>query len=326
MNQRQFLISIQYLRGLAAVAVIVWHTGWARTVLGQVGVDIFFVISGFIMMLVSGTGVTPIEFGLKRLGRIAPLYWIITLITAYINNSSLLEVTKSLFFWPTGDFPIVLQGWSLNLEVSYYLLFSLLLVFNPFVRLLLLCVIIVTLTVSSTYIYSQTQSIMNWSSPLAIEFLAGVLLFVFWKNYYIPVGIAAWISGAIAITALAKTYSLSSAPEAWTRVLIWGIPSLLIVSAGLGIERSKQLPKISTLLLLGEASYSVYLSHYLLILPLVSLLSNIWAPIGVTIITLLTTLFGIFVYRFIEKPLISFTYFLIKSLQQRFERGNREIR
>jgi exopolysaccharide production protein ExoZ len=78
-------VSIQILRAVAALAVVVFHAGQRIAVpfsVGQAGVDIFFVISGFVMWIVTDNGKTPTEFIRARIFRIAPLYWIATLLMA----------------------------------------------------------------------------------------------------------------------------------------------------------------------------------------------------------------------------------------------------
>ena len=94
------LVSIQYLRAFAALGVVAFHTGRA-TILGQAGVDVFFVISGFIMWMVTAEPVGPAQFLWHRVVRIVPLYWIATLIMAAHRSSSVSDTVNSLLFWRT---------------------------------------------------------------------------------------------------------------------------------------------------------------------------------------------------------------------------------
>ena len=128
--------SIQVLRFFAAFSVMMVHLPVFE--FGIWGVDIFFVISGFIMMYVTENNEK--FFLLKRIFRIVPLYWILTLgvfalaifVPDVLNNTTanIVHLIKSLFFIPfdkngTGHFPILFLGWTLNFEVIFYFLFSL---------------------------------------------------------------------------------------------------------------------------------------------------------------------------------------------------------
>jgi len=129
------LYSIQYLRALAACSVIFPHTSWTGQVGGQQGVDVFFVISGFIMMFVSTRESEPIEFIRSRAIRIIPLYWLATLATALISTPGWRHSLLSALFVPHidpngGMYPVVLQGWTLVYEVFFYLIFAVCLCFS----------------------------------------------------------------------------------------------------------------------------------------------------------------------------------------------------
>ncbi len=133
MNQR--LSSLELLRFVAALLVVLFHL--PSIGIGEFGVDIFFVISGYVMMLSTATG--SHQFLLKRLIRIVPLYWAATLavfliallIPSLLNNTSanLVHLIKSLLFVPfdkngTGHQPLLTIGWTLNFEMYFYLLFA----------------------------------------------------------------------------------------------------------------------------------------------------------------------------------------------------------
>ena len=164
MALREKIWSIQYIRGIAALVVVVWHTGWSRTVLGQSGVDLFFVVSGFVMMLVSGRESSPGRFSVARLARIAPLYWGVTLLFALLDHTPITKVMTSLLFWPNGKFPVVIQGWSLNLEMSYYLLFASTLIAPVRWRLPLLTLEMVAVCVILPMTAPTSEVIAAWSS------------------------------------------------------------------------------------------------------------------------------------------------------------------
>ena len=144
--------SIHYLRGLAAL-LVVFHHGvlqfpglrdrYAHFEFGQAGVDIFFVISGFVIYLASIEGrIRPGEFVKRRIVRIVPLYWVATLalVAAAVCAPQLFATTvvtpqnvgQSLLFIPSYSaafpdqiWPVLVPGWSLNYEMFFYGLFAL---------------------------------------------------------------------------------------------------------------------------------------------------------------------------------------------------------
>ena len=153
---RQFQ-SIQYLRALAALGVVIFHASPAEHpfMVGNAGVDIFFVISGFIMWSITEERpASPAAFLKDRLIRIAPLYWLLTtlLVVGALVVPKLFPnlridlpyVAGSFLFVPmrppgsTGAdpiWPVLVQGWTLNYEMFFYVLFSLCLFLRPSLRL-----------------------------------------------------------------------------------------------------------------------------------------------------------------------------------------------
>ncbi|HEY1447080.1 MAG TPA: acyltransferase, partial [Caulobacteraceae bacterium] len=137
------LVSIQYLRAAAALGVVAFHALQWRDGgfnLGRAGVDLFFVISGVIMWRVTGAReARPAQFLWRRLTRVAPLYWLVTLIMAvlaalwptFLTNvhPGLGHLLLSLAFIPHLDprglpFPLLPLGWTLNYEAVFYLVFA----------------------------------------------------------------------------------------------------------------------------------------------------------------------------------------------------------
>ena len=153
------LFNIQYLRGVAALMVVLFHVldssgrlGEAVVLpafpAGEAGVDLFFVISGFIIWHTSrDPGLTPGRFMTKRIKRVVPLYWFFTLAMAaiVIVAPSLLRTTvfepmhviASLAFVPYlhptlhAYNPLVFVGWTLNYEMAFYVAFALLVPLTP---------------------------------------------------------------------------------------------------------------------------------------------------------------------------------------------------
>src|SRR5689334_19470644 len=141
------VLSVQYLRALAATLVVFIHAGQfpgfenaLDTTVGHVGVDIFFVISGFVMAVTAGTSDYPAgRFFIKRLIRIIPIYWFLTIITAGLLVSAPSLFRDNIFTWthflfsllfiphlsPVGGYsPLIKIGWTLNFEMFFYVVFG----------------------------------------------------------------------------------------------------------------------------------------------------------------------------------------------------------
>jgi len=124
--------SIQVLRAIAAIGVVLVHAGidfnyWGHASInwhlrGAAGVDLFFVISGFVMVYISkphfGQGDTWMTFILRRIIRIVPLYWLVTTFYAFSGGHPLHQIISSYLFIPDveGAPPLLAQGWTLRYE------------------------------------------------------------------------------------------------------------------------------------------------------------------------------------------------------------------
>ena len=133
-HRKNDIVSIQYLRALAALAVLVFHAASKAGVdfsIGQAGVDLFFLISGFLMVVITGDHTSAKSFIIDRLIRIVPLYWIATLtlvvlsLIGFAPNLSIQPayVIQSLLFIPVREpggeniWPVLVPGWSLVFEI-----------------------------------------------------------------------------------------------------------------------------------------------------------------------------------------------------------------
>lgn len=286
--------SIQYLRGIAALMVVYHHADFqllkasgegqlALSSLGAAGVDIFFIISGFIMWVTTqNTAITPVQFLYRRIVRIVPLYWVITLfvMTLTLVAPQLLTTTKfdpdhvvlSLLFIPVWHpvltnhiLPFFIQGWTLNYEMFFYAIFALAIWQAGRYRLAAIACILTLLVIAGLLVKSENAQTMFYTSTIMLEFVFGMI--VGWLYLRIPArpsrisaalliaGITALIMGGIA--------GIGYGPNGFdpTRAFNWGLPSALIV-AGAAFGKFETAGLRHTLLsALGNASYSLYLSH-----------------------------------------------------------------
>src|SRR5947209_976295 len=124
------LHNIQYLRGIAALGVVAFHAALTAGVpfrMGAFGVDIFFVISGFLMVAITNVNSRQAPFLRDRIVRVVPLYWIATLVVYLADRrytSGPDQLVSSLMFIPRGHsadapwfFPVLNVGWTLNYEM-----------------------------------------------------------------------------------------------------------------------------------------------------------------------------------------------------------------
>jgi exopolysaccharide production protein ExoZ len=299
------LLSIQYLRALAAIAVVAFHSGRA-TILGQAGVDVFFVISGFIMWMVTERPVGPASFLWHRILRIVPLYWIATLLMAAHRQSSVADTAMSLLFWPHRDpdgqiWPVLVQGWTLNFEMFFYLLFAASLLLPRRWQIGALTLVLCGLGAAGIALRPSGAAAATYTSPLLLEFLAGIWLSEITRRGYLPRSRIAW--AMIAVAAVAFLLSLRGPTPEICRFAVWGIPSLLAVAGVLALEVDRGMPSIGGLKLLGDGSYSIYLFHPFLLRTVEKPLVRFPAPVPVAAVVIVGTAVGLAVYVCVERPL-----------------------
>lgn len=262
------LRSVQSLRAIAALLVLVYHLSDGGFVAGGGGVDIFFLISGFIMGTV-GTRETPRVFLIRRLIRIAPLYWLITFAMCLVSLVGLLanfsfdlhRLTLSLLFIPHFDpeghiWPLFVPGWTLNLEMLFYALFAVaLLTPRPLVVASLLLCALVALGLCGW----QAPAMIQWTTPMLLEFVLGMCISRFRAK--LRPGMALPFLG-ISTLMLAATAIVPLDPTPY-RVIVWGLPAGLLLAGCIAMEDGDRWPTrlLAPLERLGDASYSLYLTH-----------------------------------------------------------------
>ena len=310
------LLNLQLLRAFAAFNVVVYHIisaaasyGYETNLIsyledwGANGVDIFFVISGFVMLFTQlDNKKTVKDFLILRAIRIIPIYWLLTftIITIYIVAPSVfreMEVTTewalaSLGFMSNaivGKSPIVYLGWTLEWEMLFYLVFGLSLWFRSWA---------VTLSVTSLALIGIAFAVSNF---ILLEFLAGLLIaLLFKRNGFNSFGKVSLVLGGLLLS-LSISEEVRELVE--SRVILWGLPSIFIVYGAVAA------PQINSKLgkLLGDASYSIYLIQmlsipvfYKLLVVLGIELSNDFLALACLIATAIA---GTVMYLFIEKPM-----------------------
>ena len=334
------LQNLQVLRAIASLLVVIHHFLLANhdsgqggvasffhlAELGACGVDLFFCISGFVMLgsVVKKPGFSPGEFAVGRIIRIVPAYWIAT--TFFVALVAFNHIKKSGFdatlteplfsldfilssyllipaFNPESNLmqPFLAQGWTLSYELYFYLLLMCAAVFakTNSVRTALL---------GSTFLAGGI--LLSWnagglakaftSNLIVLEFVLGMLVFQITRRTK-ALGGPAVVLGFVLLAATAFL-------KVEDRVLLWGVPSALILYGFVALEGVLPAPKLFKAI--GDSSYSLYLTHGALTYLYGGLLKRGWfaSPskqnIAVLVGTVAAVLLGFAFYRFFEKPLL----------------------
>jgi len=276
------LHALQYLRAIAALVVVYSHAciqvpAYQEHVMefGSFGVDIFFVISGFIMLYISKPSHTPGAFILNRVRRVAPLYWFFTLLMAMLflimpavfNNANLQAdaLLKSLFFiphfsqaHPNEVWPIVAPGWSLNFEMYFYAIFALSLFVAVRFRLALISAVIIGVFVLAWMFPTSGPVNQFFRDNVVFEFIFGMILASLWlKGVRLPsiAGVALFVLGFALL--ILHSQDLGLRQFGLPGIVTNGIPAAMVVAGTLYMV----VPENKLGVLLGDASYALYLSH-----------------------------------------------------------------
>lgn len=280
----QKIDTIQVLRGLAATLVVSmhmlhgieaegfhWHLGERLFANGRIGVDIFFVISGFIIYFIAFRGDRPSigTFVMNRFWRVVPPYWAVLVCLVLLfyllwlvsgdasRIPTFVELLSSALLWPMVPLDYVLGvAWTLSLEILFYLVFALTALrfgSRAFFAAMIAWYIIGMLC------HTNGSMAPQWAlpifNPVVLEFLWGALIAKYFLTGRTKGHRWAFALGLVAILAL-LWFDVDSG--LWIRrELIYGIPSAVLIYGAIGIHWSWPKP----LLVWGESSYLLYLIH-----------------------------------------------------------------
>ena len=294
------LLNLQLLRAIAALAVVYYHTtsqaGLNLPVsVGAHGVDLFFVISGFIIARVAVQ--SPKGFLQRRIIRIVPFYWTATLVLFGVavlmpralrsTRAGYVQLLCSLLFIPrdtpqAGIVPTLILGWSLNYEMYFYLVFAVALAIVPRLAPLLCGLAVTAIALLIDLSGSRLPGVTFYARPIVFEFVYGISAYymftVFerhrgWFRERRAVRYGLWITSLLAVIfiGLEEAHGGFGLP----RFIVAGVPALALVVAALTLEcaygDSARSPIVS---LLGDASYVLYLIHPYIVY---GLLRTLWA-------------------------------------------------
>jgi peptidoglycan/LPS O-acetylase OafA/YrhL len=321
---------IQVLRFIAALGVVICHSAFYSKErldpdtfsynLGANGVPLFFVISGFVMM-VAAQKLQGVEgawklFSIRRIVRIAPLYWFATTVklVTLIGAAGLVlhaqvdwaYIVKSYFFVPAVNIdgeirPLLAVGWTLLFEMFFYAIFTLSLLFR-IDAIRFSAPLLVGLAIASFFkTDAWNAAIAFYADPIVLNFLWGMV-----TARLLQGDMLMGRNGALTVVVISLCYLFFPRFPEYGNSISYGIASFFAVFGCACLEKTLRFSVSRWLVFLGTASYSIYLFHPLiapvapvlfrrfgLMYPLLSVLGSIAIAIGV----------GAVMYRFLESPL-----------------------
>lgn len=270
--------SIQALRVFAMLSVVLCHMSFIRS--GAFGVEIFFVISGFLMMYSTENGLH--KYWTKKIARIVPFYWIMTFFTAVavyvmpdLFNSyevSWSYLLKSLFFIPYEHSgiaqPVLGLGYTLNYEMLFYVLFYFSAkIAEKFGREKVrgvLCSIWILLLVA-LQLLKLPMPFLFWCNTLMLEFVFGITLYYLFQIMGMEIHLCKAsrvrdaVSGLFAVGIMVWLWVVVPTSQDMERLVVWGIPVAILFAAVYIWGYGKKMPQF--VLSLAGISYYIYLIH-----------------------------------------------------------------
>ena len=338
MSTPQFT-GIQVLRFVAAMLVVVMHTSEAISLRsinagsghfwsgGSAGVDIFFVISGFVMAMstagLPAGGAARLSaawtFMKRRLMRIAPLYWFYTLLKAAMvlalpglalrSSVDPEHLLASMLFIPATSpwgliQPTLPVGWTLNFEMLFYGVFALSIALGVArIRFALLAFLLIFL---AGHFFPEAVLLNFYAQSLVFEFILGMGIahvFLNYRRLSPAAGLMAIVAGLVLM------FGINWGDSA-DRLSTWGAGAALMVLGAVWLEPwTARSPMVSRLSFLGDTSYSIYLSHTFTVPAAVLVFKHLGIQDGRVIIPavgLLVIVSGCLSYVWLERPMTRF--------------------
>ncbi len=324
------IVGVQYLRGFAALAVVVYHLSQRWESFAGVpaletlrsGVDVFFVISGFVMVWSTNAGarLSARDFMARRIIRIVPLYWVVTtlvLVALLVAPAAIwwtgtypLHTIGSFLFLPLENprigaiYPVVPLGWTLLFEMFFYLCFALAIMLGRREPKRVMTILIASMVgfVLLGQLVQLPEALDFYARPILLEFVFGMIAGLLVRRFVGP----QWPWLALAIFSLAALIFLPDMPNSW-RALRFGVPAVLLVHAAIHVAGWNS----GFWHRMGDMSYSLYLAHY----PVVMGLAALWtaslpstSPIAyagfLALGCLLSVAAGYACWLLVERPLV----------------------
>jgi exopolysaccharide production protein ExoZ len=297
--------------------------------IGNAGVDIFFVLSGFV---IARTGPfaksvpTGTAFFRRRFTRVVPLFWFVsipaTVCFLWLAPPSIEETIATLFLWPAAGrelvHPYLGVGWTLTFEMLFYSAVSLVLVGRRIRRNLIAVALVVAALVIARHAFSWL-GFRILANGIFAEFGFGVALAAFegqlrsadarWAVGLLVAAFAAFaIEAVVGVGQIGNSFAVMRDEAALARVVVFGIPSAGVVTALIILEDRLKGAVANGFGRLGDASYSIYLCQEVVVrvsMPIWLLLPLVPPPwLVIASVLFVTTAIGILTHRYVERPLL----------------------
>lgn len=344
------LVGLQYLRAFAAVLVVFFHLiisavfndRWFSDYpglihIGQIGVDIFFVLSGFIItysMYNRKSMGSKVQFILLRIIRIYPMYWLYSLAVLIVFLSpftkaytfDFLYFLKSMLLFPTynaegGLYPLLIVGWTLVCEMYFYLIFCACRSSNKWKSLVYVFFSFLFIFIFAKYFLSSNAITEFLSQTIFFEFTAGMLLYNLFSHHkgYELIHKAKFLIRLIAISNFIILLCYWDELNAFREILNASFSIFALLSV-LSIRKNKDNIISKFFISVGDASYSLYLSHLLFVM----VITGLWKR-GILLpahgheifyflfVIFICITFSILSYRLIEKNINSIGSNFVKN-------------
>ena len=347
---------MQCLRGMAAMSVFIMHMrfhpfgpsdpsdpAFNIVLKGFLGVDVFFVISGFVLawsavLSREGSPVSAIEFGIKRAFRVAPAFWASMAVFAYLLGQNVIHehLLKMIAFYPIGDVPAPYYsaplnqvGWTLIYEMGFYAIFSLCLFFG-WHAVWATTIAICSLVTVSPFVHGQPFTLdpnvgVEFSNmylrvitnPLMLEFVIGMACAIVYKKYRDRVSLG-FSFAAVSVGACFLAISYVIADQRFS--LLSAAPQAAVILVGALFAEHKGALRIPPRAVwLGDISFALYLIHWILERLSVKYLTAPEGIIGewgrVIVMTAVALIVARFWKQYIEDPTAYLARHFVRFLQ-----------
>jgi exopolysaccharide production protein ExoZ len=347
--------NLQALRAVAALMIVAVHLSgpdgamhkyagadplWWLHAGGQAGVDLFFVISGVIMVVTTwrdfGRDGAPRSFLLRRVARIYPLYWVVTLpilvvflIRPDLVNSSAVakpQIIPSFLLLPQPGYPLLIVGWTLVYEMLFYGIFALALLLRlRWLAWILLAWSAFVVALQLAFGDATNPWLVVLANPMNLEFALGVAVgwLIIGERFVAPRSLLVAGAAVVAVLIAVAADRDGGTIGPWFRLLGFGVALAAIVYAAVGLEARRRVEAPRALQTLGDASYSLYLIH----VPVITVLGRAISgrvpdstPVQLAVLAgfaVAVVIASLVMFRLIERPLLRAVRARLRPLTQR---------
>ncbi|RZM86182.1 MULTISPECIES: acyltransferase [unclassified Escherichia] len=358
------LDSIQVLRGIAVLLVIAFHfrvylngvyaqkdLGDIMFRIGEVGVDIFFVISGFIITYssINKDRNKPLEFAIKRFFRLYPVYFIVLTLVISLNYETIYTISQIIksymlipidynFIGPWSGYSIIIPAWTLTYEIWFYTVFCVSLCISHKYRTIIASSILITICMlSQVYFHGNVflnpiaqppfgdgiiRNLVFVSNPISYDFILGMVVAEAYINVPFDFLDKMPVIQFLNITALFALLLLCLGLKTGPGIVAWGGYSFMIVAPLVLISKCRNVYCNKALTYVGEISYSLYINHMVVYTLAVVYLK----PYGILdskgfgvflALVCATFIVSIISYNFIEKPFVAIGHAIARKIQNK---------